>query len=187
VGDHPEEAAVFPRTRRVRIRRYELGDEDVVETIFAGMSPASRRLRYLTCLEELSPRALTALRAVDGDRHVAVVAEIGRGRSRHPIGLARYVVDGPGRAELAYELVDGWQGRGVGTRLVGALVEEARVQGLEELHATVLPENDASLAVLRRHLPTLRVEPVAGLLEVSAVLAGGAIRTADVLADLQVA
>jgi GNAT superfamily N-acetyltransferase len=187
VGDHPEEAAVFPRTRRVRIRRYELGDEDVVETVFAGMSPASRRLRYLTCLEELSPRALTALRAVDGDRHVAVVAEIGRGRSRHPIGLARYVVDGPGRAELAYELVDGWQGRGVGTRLVGALVEEARVQGLEELHATVLPENDASLAVLRRHLPTLRVEPVAGLLEVSAVLAGGAIRTADVLADLQVA
>jgi RimJ/RimL family protein N-acetyltransferase len=187
VGEPPEEAAVFPRTRRVRIRRYELGDEHVVETVFAGMSPASRRLRYLTSLEELSPRALTALRTVDGDRHVAVVAEIGHGRSRQPIGLARYVVDEPGRAELAYELVDDWQGRGVGSRLVGALVEQARAQGLEELHATLLPENGASLAVLRRHLPTLRVEHVAGLLEVSAVLTAGAIGSVDVLADLQLA
>jgi RimJ/RimL family protein N-acetyltransferase len=178
---------VFARTPRVRIRGYTAGDDHAVTAVFAGMSPASRRLRYLTSLDELSTAAITALRAVDGQRHVAFVAEVGRGRSRRPVGLGRYVVDAPGRAELAYEVVDGWQGRGVGSRLVGALVEAARARGLEELHATVLPENGASLAVLQRHLPTLRVELVAGMLEVSADLTASPMVAADILADLQLA
>jgi RimJ/RimL family protein N-acetyltransferase len=185
-GDHTEEAAVLPRTtHRVRVRPYQAGDAHVIDAVFAGMSPSSRRLRYLTSLDELSERALTALRAVDGERHVAFVAEVGRGRSRRPIGLARYVIDAPGSAEVAYEVVDGWQGRGVGNRLVGALVEAARTQGLEELHATVLPENGASLAILQRHLPTLRVQPVDGMLEVSAALTASAIAAEDIFADLQ--
>jgi RimJ/RimL family protein N-acetyltransferase len=185
-GDLTEEAAVLPRTtHRVRIRPYQAGDDHVIDTVFAAMSPSSRRLRYLTSLDELSTAALTALRAVDGKRHVAFVAEVGRGRSRRPIGLARFVVDAPGRAEMAYEVVDGWQGKGVGSRLVGALVEAARSKGLEELHATVLPENGASLAILQRHLPTLRLRPVQGMLEVRAVLTASAIGAADILADLQ--
>jgi GNAT superfamily N-acetyltransferase len=178
---------VLPRASRVHIRSCQVGDDHVVDTVFASMSPESRRLRYLTSLDELSATALTALRAVDGDGHVLLVAEVGRGRSRRPIGLARYVVDAPGRAEMAYEVVDDWQGRGVGGRLVGALVGAARARGLEELHATLLPENGASLAILRRHLPTLRVRQVAGMLEVSAVLIASPIQAADILADLQVA
>jgi GNAT superfamily N-acetyltransferase len=178
---------VLPRTPRVRIRDHRPGDEHVVEAVFAGLSPLSRRRRYLVATDELAPKALAALRAVDGDRHVAFVAEVGRGRRRRPVGVARYVVDGPGRAEVAYEVVDRWQGRGVGTRLVGALVEAARSRGLEELHATVLPENTASLAVLERHLPTLRVRPVGGMVELSAVLTASPIGAADILGDLQIA
>jgi GNAT superfamily N-acetyltransferase len=178
---------VLSPTRRVRIRGYRSDDAGVVETVFAGMSPASRRRRYLAAVDALSPTALTALNAVDGDRHVAFVAEVGRGRKRRPVGVARYVIDGPGRAEVAYEVVDGWQGRGVGTRLVGALVHAARSRGLEELHATVLHDNAASLAVLQRHLPTIRVERNAEMLEVSAVLAASPIAAADIFADLQLA
>lgn len=173
--------------RRVRIRPYRSDDEGVVETVFAGMSPSSRRRRYLAAIDAMSPRVLAALNAVDGGRHVAFVAEVGRGRTRRPVGLARYVIDGPGRAEVAYEVVDAWQGRGVGTRLVGALVEAARTRGLEELHATVLHDNAASLAVLQRHLPGLRVQQHAGMLAVSAVLTSTPIAAADILADLQVA
>jgi GNAT superfamily N-acetyltransferase len=187
VGDHPEEAIVLTRTPRVRIRVYRAEDAGVAETVFAGMSPSSRRRRYLAAVDALSPKALTALNAVDGDRHVAYVAEVGRGRKRRPVGVARYVIDGPSRAEVAYEVVDAWQGRGVGTRLVGALVAAARSRGLEALHATVLSDNAASLAVLQRHLPTLRVERNAGMLEVSAVLTASPIAAADIVADLQLA
>jgi GNAT superfamily N-acetyltransferase len=171
----------------VRIRPYAPGDEGVTDTVFAGLSPTSRRRRYQAEASELPAPVRAALAAIDGDRHVAFVAEAGRGRGRRPIGVARYVVDRPGRAELAYEVVDAWHGRGVGTRLVGALIGAARAAGLEELHATVLPENGASLAVLRRHLPTARTRLVDGLLEISARLASSPLTTEDLLADLQVA
>jgi GNAT superfamily N-acetyltransferase len=171
----------------VQIRPYTAGDEAVTETVFAGLSPTSRRRRYQSSLARLSDPVRAALSAVDGDRHVAFVAEVGRGRSRQPIGVARYVVDAPGRAEVAYEVVDAWHGRGVGSRLVGALVDAARAAGLEELHASVLPDNEASLALLRRHLPTLRIRAVDGLLEIGARLDAAPLDTADVLADLRVA
>jgi RimJ/RimL family protein N-acetyltransferase len=169
---------------RLHIRPYQPGDEDVVTAVFDGMSPASRRARYLAALDELPARMLTALTAVYGADHVALVAEVRRGRTRHPVGIGRVVVDGPGRAELAYEVVDAWHGRGVGTRLVGALVADARRRGLEELHATLLPDNDASLALLRRHLPTLRTQLRAGLLEASANLGTGTLEAGELLADL---
>jgi GNAT superfamily N-acetyltransferase len=172
------------RRRPVRIRPYAPGDEGVTDAVFAGLSPTSRRRRYQAVAPELPVPVRTALTSVDGDRHVAFVAEVGLGRGRHPIGIARYVVDRPGRAELAYEVVDAWHGRGVGTRLVGALVGAARTAGLEELHATVLPENEASLALLRRHLPTARIRLVDGLLEISARLASSPLTAGDLLADL---
>jgi GNAT superfamily N-acetyltransferase len=168
----------------VRIRPYAPGDEGVTDAVFAGLSPTSRRRRYQAVAPELPAPVRTALSAVDGHRHVVFVAEAGRGRGRRPIGVARYVVDRPGRAELAYEVVDAWHGRGVGTRLVGALIGAARAAGLEELHATVLPENEASLALLRRHLPTARSRFVDGLLEVTARLAPSPLTAEDLLADL---
>jgi RimJ/RimL family protein N-acetyltransferase len=175
------------RGARVRIRPFADDDHTVIDTVFEGLSPESRRRRYLAPVDRLTARARAALSAVDGERHVAFVAEVGRGRARHPIGVARYVVDAPGRAEIAYEVVDAWHGHGVGTRLVGALIAAAREQGLIELHATVLPDNAASLAVLRRHLPTMRVREDGGELVVSALLSASPLDADDVLADLRVA
>jgi hypothetical protein len=50
---------------------------------------------------------------------------------------------------------------------------------------SVLPDSGASLAILPRHLPSLRLRPVQGMLEVSAVLTASAIGAEDILADLQ--
>jgi hypothetical protein len=49
----------------------------------------------------------------------------------------------------------------------------------------VLPDSGASLAILERHLPSLRLRPVQGMLEVGAVLTASAIGAEDILADLQ--
>jgi RimJ/RimL family protein N-acetyltransferase len=176
----------FPRPRP-RVRPLAAGDERAVQAIFGGMSAASRSARYLAPLDRLSSAMLRALTAVDGDRHVALLAEVRVGRRWDPIGVARYVVDGPGRAEVAYEVVDAWQGRGVGSRLVRELVQHARERGVERLHATVRADNEASLALLRRALPDLRVRRDGAVFEVEGWLIERPLQLDDLFADLHAA
>jgi L-amino acid N-acyltransferase YncA len=170
--------------RRIRIRPLTRHDQDVVTAVFAGLSPASRALRFLTPVAELTPAMVDALVDVAPDRHVALVAETRTGRS---VGIARYLVDGPAQAEVAYEVVDDWHGRGIGTRLLRALVEHADRNGVARLHASLRSDNHASLSLLRRVLPQLRVVDAGGLLEVSAALDTSPFDLSDVLADLHVA
>ena len=73
---------------------------------------------------------------------VCVVAGPGR-----PVGIARLIAVEGGRPELAVEVVDDWQGRGIGARLVRAVVERGRAAGHRVVHADVLAENVAAQAL----------------------------------------
>jgi RimJ/RimL family protein N-acetyltransferase len=66
------------------------------------------------------------------------------------IGGGRYVVGDPGRAELAFVVVDQFQRQGVGATLMRHLVAIARDAGLKELTAEVLAENIAMLRVFEK-------------------------------------
>jgi RimJ/RimL family protein N-acetyltransferase len=172
--------------RRLTIRPVRSGEVAGFDRVFAGLSPASRRARYLADLTELSDPARVALSAVDGRRHVALVAEVSRRRETEPVGLARFVCVGPGDAEVAYEVVDAWQGRGIGRLLLRELAAHARLAGIERLHATIHRDNVASIGLLRTELPAVRVRRDGELLRVTASLTE-TLTTADLLADLGVA
>jgi GNAT superfamily N-acetyltransferase len=133
----------------VVVRELGPGEERVLDVVFAGLSDRSRYLRFHSPVPRLVPAVRRALAAVDGHRHVALVAVAGR----EPIGIARCIDLGSGRAELAVEVVDAWQGRGVGTRLLRALRDRAVAAGWRELSAEVLAENDAVRALLRGVFP----------------------------------
>ena len=121
----------------------------MLDEVLAGLSDHSRYLRFRSPFRQVPPLVRRALSAVDGRRHVALVAVAGP----RPIGIARYVDVGDARAELAVEVVDAWHGHGVGTRLLRALRERAVDAGYRELVAEVLAENDAVLALLRTVFP----------------------------------
>jgi RimJ/RimL family protein N-acetyltransferase len=57
------------------------------------------------------------------------------------IGGARYVAVQPGKAEVAFALIDDYQGHGIGAALLRHLAVIARNAGVEELIAEVLPDN----------------------------------------------
>jgi GNAT superfamily N-acetyltransferase len=133
----------------VVVRELGPGEEQVLDVVFAGLSDQSRYLRFHSPVRRLVPAVRRALAAVDGRRHVALVAVAGR----EPIGIARCIDLGSGRAELAVEVVDAWHGRGVGTLLLHALRDRAVAAGWRELSAEVLAENDAVRALLRGVFP----------------------------------
>ena len=54
----------------------------------------------------------------------------------------------PGEAEVAFVVVDAYQGQGIGALLTRHLVGLARAAGLKQLAADVLPENMAMRRVL---------------------------------------
>jgi len=78
---------------------------------------------------------------------VAVVDENGR-----PViaGGGRYVVVQSGKAEVAFAVVDQYQGQGLGAALMEHLAAIARSAGLKELVAEVLADNIPMLKVFEK-------------------------------------
>jgi acetyltransferase len=67
------------------------------------------------------------------------------------IGVARFVRDKKQpAAEFAIVVADAWQGRGIGKRLLGELVDVARRRGLKRLYGDILGTNRPMLELVRK-------------------------------------
>jgi RimJ/RimL family protein N-acetyltransferase len=135
------------------------GEEGPLDDVFDGLSPASRSDRYLVGVHRLTRAMRLALTNIDGHRHVAWVASV-EGR---PVGIARAVRFDPLTAEVAFEVVDDMQGKGVGAVLLDSVTTVAAARGVEQIRASVLPSNHRSLRLLAKI--GLRLHPSDGLLE----------------------
>lgn len=64
------------------------------------------------------------------------------GGRTHLVGVARHIrLDDPTSAEVAVPVVDPYQGRGIGTLLLDALVLEALLSGIRSFQGAILAEN----------------------------------------------
>jgi ribosomal protein S18 acetylase RimI-like enzyme len=68
------------------------------------------------------------------------------------VGMIRIHVDAGrfGVGQLAMLVERGWRGRGVGSALVAAAIEGARIKGLRKLSLDVFPHNAAAIALYRK-------------------------------------
>jgi L-amino acid N-acyltransferase YncA len=155
----PDVAVALPGGGVVRLRPLGHGETAPLEAVFAGMSAQAREQRYLTGLHQLPRPLASALTDVDGDRHVAWTATV----AGRPVGIARYVVEEPGVAEIAFEVVDAHHGAGIGSTLVDAVTTVAAARGVRRLRALVHPDNRPSLRML--HRIGVRLTVANGLLE----------------------
>jgi RimJ/RimL family protein N-acetyltransferase len=89
--------------------------------------------------------------------HFAWVA-IREDRPEEGLGVARWVRlrDEPEVAEPAITVIDDYQGRGLGTLLLGLLAAAARAGGIERFRAYVLEENEPMKALLEHLGATVR-------------------------------
>jgi RimJ/RimL family protein N-acetyltransferase len=87
---------------------------------------------------------------VDFVEHVALAAVIEESGRPVIAGGGRYVLVQPRKAEVAFAVVDRYQGQGIGTALMHHLAAIARRARLRELIAEVLPDNIPMLKVFER-------------------------------------
>ena len=151
--------ATLPGGGTVELRPLRRGESGPLQSIFDAMSAAARAQRYLTGMPRLPTAWLAALADVDGEHHVAWLAEVG-GRA---VGVARYVAVAPAVVEIALEVADDYQGLGIGTLLVDALTTTAVARGIRRVRATLLPENEPSRRLVTRI--GVRLSLTDGLLE----------------------
>jgi len=72
------------------------------------------------------------------------------------VGIARLVRVGSS-AEIAFEVADEYQRRGIGAALTAELLADARGAGITEITAVVSTDNPAAVALLRRVLSVLHI------------------------------
>lgn len=144
---------------RVALRPLQRGEAGPLLAVFEGMTVASRADRYLVGLAALPASMLTALTAVDGYDHAAWLATV----REQPVGIARYIRIGPELAEVAFEVADDYQGRGLGALLLDVITTVACAQGVRRVRATALASNTRSRRLLDR--VGIRLSPGDGVLE----------------------
>jgi RimJ/RimL family protein N-acetyltransferase len=132
----------------IEIRALRPDDEADMLAAIDRTAPESRRRRFFAPKREFSGKEKAFFLNVDFVNHVALVATIDEGGRPTIVGGGRYILTGPGKAEVAFVVIDAYQGQGIGAMLTRHLASLARSAGLNELAADVLPENAAMRKVL---------------------------------------
>jgi len=143
------------------LRPLQHGERVPLLEVFAGLSEESRASRYLVPMPRLTETFVRLLTATDGVTSAAWLATV----ADRPVGIGRYAVmqDDPCAVDVALEVVDEHQGRGLGGVLLDAVSTHAAAHGVRRLHASLLPHNEASRRLLSLVGVPLRLED--GLLE----------------------
>jgi ribosomal protein S18 acetylase RimI-like enzyme len=136
--------------RQIEIRALRPDDKDDMLAAIGRTGTESLQRRFFVVKRGFSQKEIDFFMKLDFSNHVALVALADEDGHPTIIGGGRYVVVEPGRAEVAFIVIDGYQGQGLGAHLMRHLAGIARDAGLRELTAEVLPENTAMRKVFSK-------------------------------------
>jgi acetyltransferase len=141
------------------VRPIHPDDAQMLQELVQSLSPESRYFRFVSSINELPPQMLARFTLIDYDREMALVAvqseritgadgEISE-RERI-IGVSRYVTN-PDQTSCEFALLisDELKGKGLGSRMMEAIMEVARDKGLAEIEGLVLANNEPMLKLMK--------------------------------------
>ena len=174
------------------IRPPDTADLAALGGFFAGLSMRSRVQRFFAPVR-LSPAMIRLACGLGADGPAGGTGHSGPGRrpSRDGgtdalVATLGGVIIGHGMAvdrpadrpapaegrvtEIGVVVADAWQGQGVGSALVGALISRAQARGVTSLIMDVLPDNRQMLAMIASHWPGARTWRRADCVTIQAAL-----------------
>jgi acyl-CoA synthetase (NDP forming)/RimJ/RimL family protein N-acetyltransferase len=120
-------------------------DAEGVRHFHSLQSAESIYLRFFAPLRELSDRDIHRFTHVDHHDRVALVATL----DSEIIGIGRYDRIDPTSAEVAFNISDHFQGKGIGSVMLEHLAAIAQEMGINRFVAEVLPQNRKMLTVFK--------------------------------------
>jgi len=141
----------LPDGSAATLRPIRPSDMELEQAFVRNLSPQSKFKRFMSELRELSPDQLYKFTHPDHSREAAYVVIRSTVAGEEEIGVARFVVDADGATcEFAVTVADAWHGKGIGGRLMRALLRDARARGLKRMEGYVLGTNTRMLEFVRR-------------------------------------
>jgi len=116
-----------------------------------GLSDESRYLRFMFSVQELSPAMLVRFTQIDYSREMALIAVTVEQDMEIELGVARFAINPDADScEFALVVADNMQGKGLGQKLMVALMDAARGKGLKVMAGEVLKTNSNMLKLMNR-------------------------------------
>ncbi|PID52971.1 MAG: hypothetical protein CSB46_10845 [Micrococcales bacterium] len=143
--EHWEADVVLRDGGTAHLRPIHPEDSDQLQEFHLAQSPESVYMRFFAPVPRLSVRDLHRFTHVDHRDRVAFVITVA-GRI---IGIGRYDRLNETEAEVAFNISDDHQGRGVGSVLLEHLAAAARENGINRFVAEVLPQNRKMVSVFK--------------------------------------
>src|SRR3954462_11118229 len=134
--------------RAVGMRALKPADRAALMAAVGRISDGSMTRRFFGARRDFGEQEIDLLVNVDFVTHVALVA-IDRGNGEIVAG-GRYVLVDPASAEVAFAVIDAYQGQGLGSLLMRHLTSIARRGGLRQLVAEVLAVNRPMMLVFEK-------------------------------------
>jgi L-amino acid N-acyltransferase YncA len=172
---HHEADVILRDGSSVHVRPVTAEDAPAIQAFFKGLSPRSIVLRFFCGFPDLDRAVRWATDVEDQHRYGLIATSGADGRVVAHAGWERDP-DRPERAEVAFTIADAMQHNGLGTILLGQLIEAADQANIAALSAEVLPQNHRMLHVFRDSgFPvTTRTLPGVVLVELPTSLSPGA-------------
>jgi RimJ/RimL family protein N-acetyltransferase len=142
---------------RLRVRPEQPGDGPALVDLFSHLSPSSRYLRFSKSMDNPDPQRVRQ----EAERLAQLGPPVDMAwlafadspdQALTPVGGVRFDRTGPGEAELAVEVRDDMQRRGIGTALLRFACNRAQQEGFQRLTATFRSENRGIWALFK-HSP----------------------------------
>ena len=162
-GRHRDGDVVLRDGSTVRIRVMRPEDEAGLCALLSSLSEESRWLRFY-CSQNSTALAAEAHREANLDQAFGLIAC--SGREQRVVGHAFYVAISERRAEVAFTIANDFQGRGLGSILLGQLAQVASANGIAIFEAEVVAANHQMLKVFRSSGFPIEVHAHVGQLQV---------------------
>jgi len=130
----------------IKIRPIRPEDASIEQSFVRELSAQSKYFRFMQGLNKLTQQMLVRFTQLDYSRELALIAVLESHDKETELGVARYVMNPDGDScEFALVVTDRWQNRGIGSRLMSALIDAARQRGIDRMEGEILASNNNML------------------------------------------